>query len=187
MKKLKGKILPIRVYGDTTLRKVAKPVEKITEEIEQFIEDLTVTMYEKDGVGLAAPQVGRSLRIFVVDPFFYTEDNGKNPIVFINPKFIEFSGEDTKEEGCLSLPEIFGKVTRAEKVIIEGYDKELKKIRYEADELFARCLQHENDHLDGILFIDKVSKIKRVSVLKHLKKLEKTTDKNGVNIAFDED
>lgn len=187
MTKNKGKLLPIRIYGDKTLRMVAKPVKEITDEINAFIDDLIVTMYERDGVGLAAPQVGKSVRIFVVDPYWFHEGNKKNPIVIINPKFVEFFGEETAEEGCLSLPGIYGKVTRAERVIIEGYDRELNKVRYEADELFARSLQHEYDHLDGIMFVDKLPKMKKITILKHLKALEKSTNSEGVNIATDED
>ncbi len=186
MRKIKGNILPIRVYGDKTLRKIAEPVKEITEELDRFIDDLVMTMYEKDGVGLAAPQVGRSVRIFVVDPYWFHEDGKKNPIVLINPKFIEFFGEDTNEEGCLSIPGIFGKVTRAERVIIEGYDRDFNKVRYEAEELFARSLQHEYDHLDGVMFVDKLAKLKKISIIKHLKSLEKNTDSNGVNIAVEE-
>ena len=174
MKKLKGNILPIKVYGEEVLRLKAKPVTELTDEIRQFIADLTETMYVKDGVGLAAPQVGRSLRIFVVDPFWFQEGNEKNPVILINPEFKEFEGEETMEEGCLSLPDIYAKVTRAERVIIEGYNENWEKVSIEAEDLFARALQHENDHLDGILFIDKVSRIKRISFLKELKKLERS-------------
>ena len=174
MKKLKGNILPIKVYGEEVLRLKAKPVTELTDEIRQFIADLTETMYVKDGVGLAAPQVGRSLRIFVVDPFWFQEGNEKNPVILINPEFKEFEGEETMEEGCLSLPDIYAKVTRAERVIIEGFNENWEKVSIEAEDLFARALQHENDHLDGILFIDKVSRIKRISFLKELKKLERS-------------
>lgn len=174
MRKRKGKILPIKIYGEAVLRKKAEPVTELTEEVKQFIADLTETMYEKDGVGLAAPQVGRSLRIFVVDPFWFKEENKKNPFVLINPEFKEFEGEEIMEEGCLSLPDIYAKVTRARKVIIEGYNENWEKVRIEAEDLFARALQHENDHLDGILFVDRVPKIKRISFLKELKKLEQS-------------
>ena len=174
MRKLKGKILPVKIYGEEVLRRKAKPVTELTDELKQFIADLTKTMYEKDGVGLAAPQLGRSVRIFVVDPFWFKEGNKKQPFVLINPEFKEFEGEETMEEGCLSLPDIYAKVTRARKVIIEGYNENWEKIRIEAEDLFARALQHENDHLDGILFVDKVPKLKRISFLKELKKLEQS-------------
>lgn len=182
MRKLKGKILPIRYYGDKSLRKATEPVSELTEEIKQFIVDLTRTMYEKDGVGLSAPQVGSSLKIFIVDPFWSQEGKKKNPFVFINPKFLEFKGEISKEEGCLSFPEIYAKVNRAQNVVIEALNENWEKIKYEAEDLFSRVLQHEYDHLEGILFVDRVSKLKRIVFLKKLQELEKTTDENGVNI-----
>ncbi|MFC1887489.1 peptide deformylase [Candidatus Cloacimonadota bacterium] len=181
MKKLKGKILPIKIYGEEVLRLKSEPVIELNDEIRQFIADLTETMYKKDGVGLAAPQVGRSLRIFVVDPFWFQEGNKKDPLILINPEFIEFEGEESLEEGCLSLPDIYAKVNRAQKVIIEGFNENWEKVRIEAEDLFARALQHENDHLDGILFIDRVPKLKRIPFLKDLKQLEQKVIKSKLN------
>ncbi len=182
MKNRKPNNLHIRLYGDKTLREVAKPVTEFSDDVNNFIADLVFTMYEKDGVGLAAPQVGRSLRIFVVDPFWFNEEGKKNPLVLINPEFIEFQGDVESDEGCLSVPNIFEPVKRAEKVIIEGLNENGKKVRYEADGLFARALQHEFDHLDGILFIDKVPKLRRMFLKKKLHDLQRTTDNNGRNI-----
>lgn len=182
MKSRKPNNLHIRLYGDKTLREVAKPITEFTDDVNNFIADLVFTMYEKDGVGLAAPQVGRSLRIFVVDPFWFNDDGKKNPLVLVNPEFKEFQGDVESEEGCLSVPNIFEPVQRAEKVIIEGLNEKGKKVRYEADGLFARALQHEFDHLDGILFIDKIPKLKRMFLKKKLHDLQRTTDKSGRNI-----
>ena len=183
MSKRKPKLLPIRIYGDKVLRQIAKPVEKIDNEILDFAADLTHTMYEKDGLGLAAPQVGVSLRMFVVDPFWGGEENRKKkPYVIINPRFISFEGEVEKEEGCLSIPEIFEKVKRAEKVVMEAMNLKGEVLRYKASDLFARVLQHEYDHLEGILFVDKISKIRKLMISKKLKQLESGTDENGVNI-----
>jgi len=182
MKNRKPNNLHIRLYGDKTLREVAKPVTEFTDDVNNFIADLVFTMYEKDVVGLAAPQVGRSLRVFVVDPFWFNEEGKKNPLVLVNPEFIEFQGDVESEEGCLSVPNIFEPVQRAEKVIIEGLNENGKKVRYEAEGLFARALQHEFDHLDGILFIDKVPKLRRMFLKKKLNDLQRTTDKNGRNI-----
>ena len=182
MKRKKPDLLPIRIYGDETLWKTAKPVENITKEIKKFINDLVYTMYEKDGVGLAAPQVGRSLRIFVVDPFWFKEGGEKNPIILINPEFIEFEGQIEFEEGCLSLPEIYEKVIRAKKVTIEGLNENGEKVHYQGEGLFARALQHEKDHLDGILFTDKISKLKKILLKKKLNELKSTTDRAGVNV-----
>ncbi len=185
--KNKKQLLKIRIYGDKTLSKIAESVKEITPEIQEFIQNLTHTMYVKDGIGLAAPQVGVSLRIFVVDPFWYKEGNKKNPIVFINPEFIEFEGEETEEEGCLSLPDIFERVSRAEKVVITAFDENFKKITLEAEGILARALQHEYDHLEGILFVEKISKLRQVFIKKKLKELAKSTNENGENIQKIED
>ena len=182
MSQRKLNLLQVRLIGDKVLNQVAKPVEEITQEILDFAEDLTYTMYEKDGIGLAAPQVGISLRIFVIDPFWGDEEAKKNPLVLINPKFIRFEGEVDSEEGCLSIPEIFETVKRAEKVEIEGINLKGKRVRYVADELFGRALQHEYDHLEGILFTDKLPKMKKLLIKKKLKALMSSTDENGVNI-----
>jgi len=182
MKNRKPNNLHIRLYGDKVLREVAKPVTEFTDDIKDFIADLTHTMYEKDGVGLAAPQVGKSLRIFVVDPFWFNEEGKKNPLVLVNPEFKEFQGEVDADEGCLSLPNIFEPVQRAKSVVIEALNEKGEKIQYEADGLFARALQHENDHLDGILFVDKIPKLKRIFIKKKLHDIQSTTDENGRNI-----
>ncbi len=182
MNNQKPKILPVRIYGDETLRKISEPIDDITDEIRQFIDDLIKTMYEKDGVGLAAPQVGRSLRLFIVDPYWFREGNEKKPFVFINPEFVEFEGTQTNEEGCLSLPGIFEKVNRAEGVIINALNEKGEEIQIETNGLFSRALQHENDHLDGILFVDKVPKMRKIFIKKKLRDLESTKDENGVNV-----
>lgn len=176
----------LRVIGDKSLRKVAEPVSKITTEVKQLISDLKEIMYRQEGIGLAAPQIGVSKRIFVVDPFWYKDGNPKDPIVCINPEFIEFIGEDTAEEGCLSLPGIYEKVTRAEEVIIEALNEKNEKFRIKADGMFARVLQHEYDHLEGILFVDKVPKMKRIFISRAIKELEKETNEEGVNILSDD-
>ncbi|MCD4818086.1 MAG: peptide deformylase [Candidatus Cloacimonetes bacterium] len=185
--KNKRQLLKIRIYGDKTLNKVAEPVKEITPEIQEFIQNLTHTMYIKNGIGLAAPQVGISLRIYVVDPFWYKEGKKKNPYIFINPEFLEFEGESTAEEGCLSLPDIFEKVSRAEKVVITAMNENGKKITLEAEGIFARVLQHEFDHLGGILFVEKISKLRQVFIKKKLRELAKSTDENGENIQRIED
>ena len=182
MKNQKPNNLHIRLYCDKTLREVAKPVMEFTDEVKDFITDLIFTMYEKDGVGLAAPQVGKSLRIFVVDPLWFNEDGKKNPLVLVNPEFKEFQGEVESDEGCLSLPKIFEPVQRAKSVVIEALNEKGKKVSYEADGLFARALQHEYDHLDGILFVDKIPKLKRIFLKKKLHDIQSTTDENGRNI-----
>ena len=123
---------------------------EVTERIQTLVDDMIETMHDANGVGLAAPQVGVMRRIFVVDI-------GEGPIVLINPEIIEMSGEQTGEEGCLSLPGKAGTVTRANYVKIKGLDREGNEQVYEGTELLARAFQHENDHLDGILYIDKAT------------------------------
>lgn len=140
----------IVTLGDEVLRKKCRPVGEITERIQTLVDDMIETMHDANGVGLAAPQVGVMRRIFVVDI-------GEGPIVLINPEIIEMSGEQTGEEGCLSLPGKAGTVTRANYVKIKGLDREGNEQVYEGTELLARAFQHENDHLYGILYIDKAT------------------------------
>ena len=140
----------IVTLGDEVLRKKCRPVGEVTESIQTLVDDMIETMHDANGVGLAAPQVGVMRRIFVVDI-------GEGPIVLINPEIIEMSGEQTGEEGCLSLPGKAGTVTRANYVKIKGLDREGNEQVYEGTELLARAFQHENDHLDGILYIDKAT------------------------------
>ena len=142
--------LKILTDRDPVLRKKCRPVGEITERIQTLVDDMIETMHDANGVGLAAPQVGVMRRIFVVDI-------GEGPIVLINPEIIEMSGEQTGEEGCLSLPGKAGTVTRANYVKIKGLDREGNEQVYEGTELLARAFQHENDHLDGILYIDKAA------------------------------
>ncbi len=183
MSRKKPKLLPIRIIGDKVLRQKAEPIKEITEEILDFAADLTYTMYEKDGLGLAAPQVGKSIRMFVVDPFWGGKENvKKNPVVFINPKFISFEGEAEEDEGCLSIPGIFEKVKRAQTVVLEAMNLKGELLRYKASDMFARVVQHENDHLDGILFVDKISKIRQIMIAKKIKELKSTTNDKGENI-----
>ena len=140
----------IVTLGDEVLRKKCRPVGEITERLQTLVDDMIETMHDANGVGLAAPQVGVMRRIFVVDI-------GDGPIVLINPEIIEMSGEQTGEEGCLSLPGKAGTVTRANYLKIKGLDREGNEQVYEGTELLARAFQHENDHLDGILYIDKAT------------------------------
>lgn len=139
----------IRVQGDSVLQKVCRPVEKMSPRIAVLIEDMLDTMYENDGVGLAAPQVGILRRIAVVDV-------GEGPIVLINPEILETSGEQTGEEGCLSLPGKSGQVTRPNYAKVKALDKDMKEFIVEGEELLARALLHEIDHLDGHMYTELV-------------------------------
>jgi len=150
-------ILGIRVLGDPILREPTIPVSTITDELRQLIADMFETMYAAEGIGLAAPQIGRRERIAVVDV-------DEQPMVFINPEIIMKEGRAKDGEGCLSIPEISGDVERAARIVVRALDQHGKPFELEADELLARCIQHEVDHLDGKLFIDYLSLLKRRSV-----------------------
>lgn len=139
----------IRYDGDSVLNKRAKEVKEVTPRIKQLIEDMIDTMYEANGVGLAAPQVGILRRIAVIDI-------GEGPYVFINPEIVESSGEQTGDEGCLSLPGKVGTVTRPNYVKAVAYNENMEKFEIEGTELFARAMCHEFDHLDGHLFSELV-------------------------------
>jgi len=156
-------LMQIKKFGCEILKKTAEPVEEITPELESFIDDLIHTMYHKEGVGIAAPQVGLSKRIFVCDPQ-YTENKEKKPLVFINPEFVKYEGEKVSEEGCLSVPDIFEKVKRFDKVEMQYRDLQWNLKSIEAEDVLATILQHELDHLNGISFIDKLAPIRRMAL-----------------------
>lgn len=140
----------IREDGDEVLRKVCKPVEVMTERLSTLIDDMFETMYEANGVGLAAPQVGVLRRIVVIDVM------DDNPLVLVNPEIIEKDGEQIGPEGCLSLPGLQGDVARPEHVVCKALDRNMKEITVEGEGLLARAICHELDHLDGILYKDLV-------------------------------
>ena len=144
----------IREQGEPVLNKICKPVTEMTPRIKELIEDMLDTMYDANGVGLAAPQVGILKRIFVVD--CSTEEVEAGPYVFVNPVILETSGEQTGQEGCLSVPGKSAQVTRPNYVKIAAYDKDMNYFELEATELLARAICHENDHLDGHLYVEKV-------------------------------
>lgn len=141
-------------YGEPSLREVSKEVHKVSKKITDLVRDLLDTMYAKNGVGLAAPQIGENVRVFVVDTA--TGNEPLNPIVFINPKIIKKSGAVKSNEGCLSFPEAYTDVRRYKNVMVKAINEHGKSFVMEAKDgtLLARAIQHENDHLDGILFID---------------------------------
>lgn len=165
--------LKVLRYGSDVLREVAQPVEEITDDIRKLAKYMLEVMYDSDGVGLAAPQIGISKRIIAIDVNPY--DPSEDPIILINPEIVDQQGEESVEEGCLSVPEIRGDVKRAAKVIVEGLDLDGKKLRIEATDLLARALQHEIDHLNGLLFIDHLSRLKHRLIRKQLQRIEKQT------------
>ena len=151
-------ILDIRVLGDPILRQATTPVTEVTDDLRRLIADMFETMHHARGIGLAAPQVGRSERIAVIEI-------DEEPLVIINPEVVERSGKAKAEEGCLSIPDIYADVERAKVVVVRAMDIDGKEYEIEATELLARCLQHEIDHLDGKLFLDYLSVLKRTAAL----------------------
>ena len=159
-------VLNVRKYPDPVLRKKAPPVKEVTEAERRLVEDMIETMKASDGVGLAATQVGVSKRIVVFNP---SCDEWRAD-AFINPVIIKRRGSESKEEGCLSLPGINGMVRRSTYLVVEALDIKGKPVCLEAKGLVARVFQHEIDHLDGILFIDRLNPIKKILAVRQLKK-----------------
>jgi len=158
-------ILDIRVLGDPVLRQATTPVQTVNDELRQLVKDMFATMYHARGIGLAAPQVGRTERITVID----VDDQ---PLVLVNPQVVAASGRGKGEEGCLSIPDIYGDVERPKSVTVRAQDLDGRTFEVEATDLLARCLQHEIDHLDGKLFIDYLSVLKRTAALAKWKLLQ---------------
>jgi peptide deformylase len=156
-------LLPLHLLGSPVLRERSAEVSAIDDEVRQFVDDLFETMHAAKGVGLAANQVGVARRVAVVE----TEDE---KLVLINPVILEAEGRDTAEEGCLSIPKVYADVTRPEKVVLEATDREGNRYTKTLDGLAARAVQHEIDHLDGILFVDHLGLLKRKRILSKWKK-----------------
>ena len=167
--------LEIRTYPDPVLREAAKPVENIDEHTQHLIECMAETMYAAPGIGLAANQVGQLKRIIVFD--VSPRDQGRNLSVLINPEIVLAEGHVEREEACLSVIDYAAEVTRSACVRVRGYDRYGKALDMDAEDLLAVCLQHEIDHLDGVLFIDHISSLKRALYKKKLKKMMK--DRNS--------
>jgi len=164
-------LLRIRKFPDEVLKRPARPVENINGDLNLLIDSLAQTMYAAPGVGLAAPQVGESKRIVVLDTDH--EEPGKHLLKLINPRVVEAEGKIIWEEGCLSVIDYSAEVERAAKVLVRAWTPEQQEIEIEAEELLAVALQHEIDHLDGKLFIDRISRIKRELYRRKLKKMIK--------------
>jgi len=162
-------IRPILKYGDSVLHERAQVVETLTPDIERLIDDMIETMYAAPGVGLAAPQVGVALRIFVVDVSVGRDANGL--MTFINPEFVERDGTQLEEEGCLSVPGFNATVVRPQRVVVKGLDRQGNEHQVEGTGLLARAFQHEMDHLDGALFVDRLRGLKRDLIVRKIRKL----------------
>jgi peptide deformylase len=162
-------IRPILKYGDSILHDRARPVDGMTADVEKLIDDMIDTMYAAPGVGLAAPQVGVALRIFVVDISVGRDPAGL--MVFVNPVFVERDGMQLEEEGCLSVPGFNATVVRPTRAVIKGLDRQGEPVQIEGVGLLARAFQHEMDHLDGTLFVDRIRGIKRDLIVRRIRKL----------------
>ena len=163
-------LLKIRHYPDPVLKKVAAPVTEFDESLRQLANDMAETMYAAPGVGLAAPQVGISKRLTVIDCSARDED--AQLLVMVNPEIVDQEGEACEEEGCLSVPEYYAKVNRSAKVKVRFQDLDERSLTIEAEGLTAIACQHEIDHLDGILFVDHLSPLKRSMFRKKWKKIQ---------------
>ncbi len=182
---LQGEQLPIFTMPAPVLKQIAKPVEIFDENLSTLCKNMLYTMYHAPGIGLAAPQIGQSIRLFVMDIDYNREevtraDGSKdyvlsdfNPRVFINPVIEKISGEILYEEGCLSVPGIYEEVTRSEHIKVKYQDLDGNHQEMEATELLSVCIQHENDHLDGIVFLERLSTLKRNFLTKKYLKSKK--------------
>ncbi|AAL53505.1 peptide deformylase [Brucella abortus str. 2308 A] len=163
-------VKPLIILPDPVLRQVSKPVERFDDQLRKFASDMFDTMYDAPGIGLAAIQVGEPIRMLVID--LAKEGEPKAPHIFVNPTIVQSSDKrSTYEEGCLSIPDYYAEVERPATVKVNYFDADGKPQSMEADGLMATCLQHEIDHLNGVLFIDHISKLKRDMVIKKFKKL----------------
>lgn len=158
--------LTILQFPDSRLRRVAKPVETVDDDVRQLADDMLETMYAARGIGLAATQVNRSLRLLVLD----LSEHRDAPRILINPEILDRHGSQTCEEGCLSVPGEYAEVERAENIRVKALNRDGTSLEFEADGLLAVCIQHEIDHLDGKVFVDYLSPLKRRMIEKRLKK-----------------
>jgi peptide deformylase len=162
-------ILDILHFPDPRLRNKAEPISNVDDAIRQLADDMLETMYEAPGIGLAATQVNVQKRLIVID----ISEEKDEPLILINPEIVDSEGEREYQEGCLSVPEAYEMVTRADKVKIKAVNLEGESFELDADDLLATCIQHEIDHLDGKLFVDYLSNLKRQRIRKRLEKIQK--------------
>jgi len=165
-------IRPILKYGDSLLHERARSVDQITPDVERLIDDMIETMYAAPGIGLAAPQIGERLRVFVVDTSVGRDPNGL--LVMINPEVIERDGIQLEEEGCLSVPGFNATVVRPARIVIKAQDRNGDVFQCEGTELLARAFQHELDHLDGLLFVEHLRGVKRDMIVRKIRKLTRS-------------
>ena len=168
-------------FPDPRLRQVSAPIAQITDEIRKLARDMCEVMYEEPGVGLAAPQLGEAVRLVVMDTEWTEEGAERDPILLVNPEILERDGKIVWTEGCLSVPDFQAEVERSRWVRFRALDLDGKERIREAEELRAVCIQHEIDHLDGILFIDHISRLKRSMYVKKRKKALREEDEEGAS------
>lgn len=169
--------LDILHYPDPRLRTRAIPVEQVDETIRQLVDDMFETMYAAPGIGLAATQVNVHQQVIVID----VSEDGSEPRVFINPEILEKDGVEQMQEGCLSVPGYYDTVERADRIRVRALDQNGQSFEMEADDLLAVCIQHEMDHLEGKLFVDYLSELKRKRLRKKLEKLARQDDDNAAS------
>ena len=167
--------LDLVLFPDEGLREVCAPVPEMTDDLDRLIDDMFYTMYEAPGIGLAAPQIAVQQRVIVVD---VSEDKNQ-PLALINPEIVRSAGQITWEEGCLSLPGIYAHIDRPSDILVRAMNRDGKMIEMEASDLMAICIQHEIDHLNGKLFVDHLSGLKRTRILQKYKKLQAEANANN--------
>jgi peptide deformylase len=172
-------VLDICKYPNPVLLEKAKPIKEIDDSVKKLIQDMIDTMYMAPGIGLAANQVGKPLRLIVYD--VSPKDQERNPSVILNPEIVESEGEQILEEGCLSVPEYYSDVKRSAKVVVRGLDFEGKPVEICGEGILSTVLQHEIDHLDGILFIERISALKRALYKKRMQKKQKKQEEELAN------
>ena len=168
-------------FPDPRLKRVSEPIEKITDEIRALAQDMLEVMYDEPGIGLAAPQVGEAVRLIVMDTDWKDEEGAgeRRPLVLVNPEIVAREGSLIWTEACLSVPDFSAEVERAARVTVRGLDLEGREVVEEAEELRAVCFQHELDHLDGVLFIDRISRLKRSLYVSKRKKTLRLEEPQG--------
>jgi peptide deformylase len=171
----------VLLFPDPRLKRVSEPIEKISDEIRTLAQDMLEVMYDEPGIGLAAPQVGESLRLIVLDTDWKDDEAGgeRRPLVLVNPEIVEREGSLIWNEACLSVPDYSAEVERSARVRVRGLDLEGREVVEDASDLRAVCFQHEIDHLDGILFIDRISRLKRSLYVSKRKKALRGEEAQG--------
>jgi len=176
---------PVLKFPDPRLREVSRPIAEVTDALRELAQDLCEVMYDEPGIGLAAPQVGESVRLIVVDTHWTEEGAERSPLILLNPELREAEGKILWKEGCLSVPDFEAEVERAERVLLVAQDLEHAEVAIRAEGLQAVCFQHEIDHLDGKLFIDRISHLKRSRYVQKRQKQLRREEEEGESAAAD--